>query len=303
MPIDLIFEDASHKSLIDAKNSCHWCETMFFNGRYINSSTAFIGVDSSILSGGIGATETIICKGNEPYKMILWRDHYFNICKIISILGFSQQQLPTADDFLRSMRILSQRNHYPAFSRVQITFWQQNDNPLKLSWAMHQERLDVDPMEVNTNTLKLCSFDDDLLAKSATVSVAMPSAIQTLAKRYATEQKFDEACLRNFEGKFVVSTMGNIFIVVGQTVVAVEREAGARCDAVGECLSRACRSAGFALQFTNGFTERMLSDESNEIFLAGAAFGIRIVDGFNDRRFMKNKVLRISQAFRDLFIF
>lgn len=303
MPIELFFDDSTSQSNIDSKNSTSWCDTMFFSGRFIESKSAFIGANSSILSGGIGVTETIICKGNEPYKMIMWRDHYFNMCKIISILGFKQQQLPTAEEFLRNIRILSQRNHYPAFSRIQITLWQQADNPQKLSWAMHQERLAGDPMELNPNSLKICSFEDALLAKSPTISVAMPSVIATLAKRFAVEEKFDEACLRNNEGKFVVSTAGNIFVVTGQTVVAVTAEAGARFDAISECLSKACNNAGFALKYTNGFTERMLNDETNEIFLAGAAFGIRAVDGFNDRRFMKNKVLRISQAFRELFIF
>lgn len=303
MPIELFFDDSSSQSIVDSKNSVSWCDTMFFGGRFIESHSAFIGVNSSILSNGIGATETIICKGNEPYKMIMWRDHYLNMCKIISVLGFQQQQLPSAEEFLRNIRILSQRNHYPAFSRIQITLWLQADNPQKLSWAMHQERLANDPMELNSNTLKICSFDDALLAKTPTVSVAMPSAITTLAKRHATNEKFDEACLRNNEGKFVVSTAGNIFIVTGQTVVAVAPEAGARFDAIGECLGKACNDAGFALKYTNGFTERMLNDETNEIFLAGAAFGIRAVDGFNDRRFMKSKVLIISQAFRKLFIF
>lgn len=281
-----------------SKRVAYWCEKMCLDGKMVLSSEPVGTLTSSMLTNGLSFSETMLLKGNDPY---LWRGHYMNIVDALVVMGLGKLAFPSADELLRRIQVLSQKNHYPAYSLVRVFVWLDTDTE-ELHYMIAQHRLGVMPYGVTSGKLFLSIYDGAMLSASPLSWIEMPRALETLAHRSALKEDCGGACLLNNEGKIVTTTLGNIYLITGNNIVGVGHSDGARRDPIEASMEEAAKGMGYSLKYMPGLPMSMVK-KSRECFVCSTSDGIRVVDGCGDSRYEKVDGVVLSGKLKELFVF
>ena len=110
-----------------------------------------------------------------------------------------------------------------------------------------------------------------------------------LAAREAAEQGFDEALMFNTKGRVACCTIGNIFLVIGDTLVTPSLYEGILNGIMRNAVIRAARDAG--LKVSERLVRLVDLDKAEGMFATNSLRYVRPVVLFNDRPLAVPKIV------------
>ena len=266
---------------------------IWFDGKLHEGPVSFSAQDRG-LSLGDGLFETILVLNG----VALWRDeHMLRMHSGASQLGihFPAQEINRAIDAL----VANTTTHHVL--RLTLTRGASGRglaaNPDQPTFIGTLTDFDPD-LQFQPMTLLTSRIERNL--KSPTSSIKTTSYIdQVMAAREAMEQGFDEALMFNTKGRVACCTIGNIFLVVGDTLVTPSLYEGILNGIMRNVVIRAAKDAGLKV------SERLVRipdlDKAESMFVTNSLRYIRAVKQLDDRQYIRaaavmQKILPILHA-------
>ncbi len=277
-----------------------WSERMCVDGRMMSTDNPIGNIWSAFLTTGLNFSETLLCRGNVPY---LWREHYLNITDAMRDLSITSSSFPTANELLRRIEVLCQKNHYPPYSIVKINIWQQFDTH-QVHYCILQQRLHTKPYQPDSQKVILMPFSECPISVSTFSWINRPDPIFTIAQNKATEAHYQGACIFNTNNEIITTTLGNLYLISHSDVIGVQYHNGARRNTIDEYIEKVARSMKYQLRYAqNGISLTMLQNAS-ECFVANVVDGIKPVNGYGTTiRFMRENSFKFAQKLHEMLTF
>ena len=275
-----------------------WCKKMCLNGEIVDTETMFGNIWSSAFSNGLCFSETMLCRGNSPYS---WREHYYNILDALKTLHLRADKFLTANQLLRRIEVLSQKNHYPPYSIIKTTIWQQQT---EIHYNILQQRLAEIPYTPTLNEkLLLLPFDESPMSDTSFAWIEHPDPLHTIAHQSAIEQNYHGACLFNTHNEIVTTTIGNIYIINNMQFTGVQYQNGAHRYTICEQVEKVAQQYGYNINHAPaGLSLQMLKD-AQECIVVNNTFGLKPITGIgNTIRYVKDNSTQLAIRLRKMFV-
>lgn len=239
--------------------------------------------------------ETMALWGN---RCALFDEHYDILVASMEAVGLSAYLLPDRQAMRRRVEVLCQKNHYPAFSLVDVSVAEVGAG---VEYYITQRKLGGNPFVARQENVFLYVFQECTFGCSPVDWVKCYDPQRAYLEREVAKKKREEnetfgACLMDRDGMLLGSTIGKVFAVVGEEVVYVGWRFGGGRDAIEERVVGAAEKAGFRTSECRGIDFRAV----DECFVVGATFGLRAVRGIigsSARRVFDNeKVKKIEKV-------
>ena len=281
-------------------NKATWCSKICLDGQIVGIETPFGNVWSSAFTNGLCFSETMLCRGNSPYS---WREHYYNILDALKALNIKSDNTLNANQLLRRIEVLSQKNHYPPYSIVRITIWQQEPN--EIHYNILQQRLSEIPYNATPNEkLILLPYNENQMNDTTFAWIERPDILQTIAHQSALQQDYHAACLFNNRNEIVTTTIGNLYIIRNMQVTGVQYQNGAHRYTIEQYVEKVVQEYGYKINYVSaGLTMQMLK-EAQECIVVNDTFGIKSITGIgNAVRYTKDNAIKLALKLRKMFEF
>jgi branched-chain amino acid aminotransferase len=266
---------------------------IWFDGKLHEGAVSLSAQDRGLTLGD-GLFETILVLNG----VALWRDeHMLRMQSSASQLGIS---FP-AQEINRAIDVLVEEAMTHHVLRLTLT---RGAGGRGLAADPHQPTFigtltDFDPdLQFQPMTLLTSRIERNL--KSPTSSIKTTSYIDhVMAAREAAEQGFDEALMFNTKGRVACCTIGNIFLVIGDTLVTPSLYEGILNGIMRNVVIRAAKDAGLKV------SERLVRlpdlDKAESMFATNSLRYIRAVKQLDDRQYIRaaavmQKILPILHA-------
>ncbi len=256
---------------------------IWFEGKLHKGAVALSAQDRGLTLGD-GVFETILVLNG----VALWRDeHMQRMQSGASQLGIS---FP-AQDINRAIDMLIERAMTHHVLRLTLTrgaggrgLAADPDQPTFIGTLM-----EFDPdLQFQPMTLLTSRIERNL--KSPMSSIKTTSYLdQVMAAREAAERGFDEALMFNTKGRVACCTIGNIFLVIGDTLVTPSLYEGILNGIMRNVVIRAAKDAG--LKVSERLVRLVDLDKAEGMFVTNSLRYVRPVVLFNDRPLAVPKIV------------
>lgn len=267
-----------------------WLYVFCYDGSFVPVDTKISGIESSFVTHGLGFRIVVSLKGNVPY---LWKEQCRVIEQCMELLMLQEYDFPQWDILYRRIEILAAKNHYPGHSQMCLTVWLEDN---QLHYTIQQCRIDGSIFDVRREPIFLYEYSDEQLPKSPFNCVPKPSLIHSMAIRQLQQRpdlkEFAGAVFLNSEGLFVQSTIGNLYLLIGNTLFTPKPQSGSYLDALTESVEIVASQVGLSLQYTEGFTRDDIH-KATECMVASNAYGFYLVRGMGEARFLPNRLVKL----------
>ncbi len=250
---------------------------IWFNGK-LREGLIELSPQDRGLTLGDGIFETILVLDN----VALWRDeHLLRMKADAQLLGLA---FP-ADEIGRAINRLVSKTETHHILRLTLTrgaggrgLAAVTDRPTLVGTLTgFDESLQFQPIRLLTSTI-------ERNLKSPTSSIKSLSYLdQIMAAREASAAGYDEALMFNTKGRVACCSIGNVFLVIGETLVTPSLYEGILNGIMRQKVIAAASSAGIAVK------ERLVRladlDRAESMFITNSLRYIRPVTALDDRRF------------------
>lgn len=259
-----------------------------FNGNVISKNTSFITSDNRGLKYGDALFETIRVVNNKIY---FWEDHYLRLMASMRIL---RMQIPMSFtmEYLEAqiIKTIAANAYENNAVRIRLTVFR-NDGGLycpktnEVSFIIEAKTLDT-----NFYTLNAAFYEVELF-KDFYLNVDMLSTLKTnnkilnvVGSVFAKENNYDNCLLLNNNKMVVEALNGNIFMVIGSTIITPPKSDG--------CLNGILRKKLIEIigkLETYTLEESSISpfdlQKADELFITNAIMGIQPISKYRKKEY------------------
>ncbi|MDO4461003.1 MAG: hypothetical protein Q4C30_00710 [Bacteroidia bacterium] len=280
------------------ENRRSWLYVICLDGAFLPPDTKVAGIGCSMLTSALGFRIVFSLKGAIPY---LWREQCRIMQQCINRLSIPEDGLPHWDVLYRQVELLSAKNHYPGHSQVTLTVWLDED---RVHYLLQQCRIERNIFDVSTDPIYLLDYEEERLPKSPYNCIPRPTLLHHMATRAVSlgELKYHGAVLRDSDNRVVQSTLGNIYILIQNTLYTVSPNHGAVLDALAETIEYEASLQGLQVIYSEGLTDEMFA-EASECFVASNEHGIHMILGLGNNRYNNKRLSRLAVYLKQRLIY
>lgn len=266
------------------------------NGNFQPSSQPAIKIANRGFRYGDGIFETMLFRNGQ---LRLSRLHMERLFEGMDLLGF--EAILTEKILHDRISSLCERNGCTELARVRLTVFAGEGSiadPVKQpGYIIEAIPIEQELTSFNSGGLQIGLFTGAVKSCDKLSNLKTTSAIlYSMAARYAKDQNWDDALVKNSNGKIADSSIANIFIVHKNEILTPPLSDGPVNGVMRkfliENLSEWLSLKGLELK------ERSLSEadllNADEVFLTNAVRGVRWVEKFRDKTYAKQTVSEIS---------
>lgn len=267
-----------------------WLYVFCYDGAFVPVETKVSGIDNSFVTQGLGFRVVVSLKGNVPY---LWKKQCRIMEQCMELLMLQEYDFPQWDVLYRRIEILAAKNHYPGHSQMYLTVWLENN---QLHFTIQQCRIEGSIFDTRHEPIFLYEYADEQMPTSPYNCIPRPSLMHSMAMRQLhlrdDLKEFAGAVFLNSDGKIVQSTIGNLYILIGNTIITPKPQSGSYLDALTETVEIVASQVGLSFQYSDGFTQEDIS-KATECMVASNAYGLYLVRGMGMARFLPNRLAKV----------
>lgn len=250
---------------------------------------------------GDGLFETMkVLKG----RILLEELHFERLFADLELLKFEIPSLFKADKIREEIVQLCKKNNCTELARVRLSVFRGNgglyDGDKKLQYLVECWSLDKSNNKLNENGLGIDVFPD--ARKSCDVFSNLKSANclpYVMAAEYTKENKLNDCLLLNQYERIADSTIANVFIIKGETIITPALSEGCVNGVMRRYLMDKAQGSRYKVQ--EGTLTVADIESADEIFLTNAIKGIRWVKQFRDKTYGNSQTVEIYQQFMQTF--
>lgn len=207
-----------------------------------------------------------------------------------------EYDFPQWDILYRRIEILAAKNHYPGHSQMYLAVWLEDN---RLHYTIQQCRIEGSIFDTRHEPIFLYEYTDEQLPLSPYNCIPRPSLMHSMAMRQMQQkyelQEYAGAVFMNSEGKVVRSTIGNLYILVDNTLITPKSQSGSYLDALTETVEIVAAQIGLSFQYSSGFTPDDIHN-ATECMVASNEHGLYLVRGMGQARFLPNRLAKLIVA-------
>lgn len=274
-----------------------WCQKVNVDGVILSIDDAAFSANEVFGGSNLVVSQWFVSRAAEPF---IWGEVYEHLLANAEAVFADHLAVPSADFLLTQVHRLASHNHYPPFARFRFTFFRNSEKNISPHWVLMQQRLASHPFSLSDDKLFLSLYDRPFVSPSPLTAAGTLPADVLLAMRAARLASCSQACLLNTQGHIATTTLGNIYLVNGLTVVTSACKAGARRDPLQPYVLRAFAELGFEC-YEEERLETAIIERANECAIADVRFGIMPVLGIGEKRFYRSKTLLAAEKLKGFF--
>ena len=261
-----------------------------FNGKLLQAETCIAGPDNRGLRYGDGLFETLRCQHGEP---LLADAHFSRLWKGINALGFDCPARFTPEQLQADIRKLLSANGHTRLARVRLQLFRAGGGLYDAATDAPQyfiESWELEPHTpaFNSNGLVLGLYSG---AKKSCDDLANLKHCNYLpyimAAKTAQQHRWNDALLLNSHERICESSIANLFIIRGATVLTPALSEGPVAGIMRQHLIQLLQESGMAAEETSLTPNDLL--EADEIFLTNSIRPLRWVQSFGNRTYRNEK--------------
>jgi branched-chain amino acid aminotransferase len=272
-----------------------------FNGKFLSADQPVLMADNRGYRYGDGLFETMkVFNG----QILLEDFHFQRLFTGLQLLKFEMTSLFKTDKIREEIIQLCKKNNCTELARVRLSVFRGNgglyDGDKKSQYLIECWPLDKSNNELNENGLVIDVFPD--ARKSCDVFSNLKSANclpYVMAAEHAKENKLNDCLVLNQHERIADSTIANVFIIKGETIITPALSEGCVNGVMRRYLSEKLRAMGYELREEKLTVENI--ETADEVFLTNAIKGIRWVKQFRDKTYGNSQTVEIYQQFRQTF--
>jgi branched-chain amino acid aminotransferase len=275
-----------------------------FNGKFLSADQPVLMADNRGYRYGDGLFETMkVFNG----QILLEEFHFQRLLTGLELLKFEISSLFKADKIREEVIQLCKKNNCTELARVRLSVFRGNgglyDGDKKSQYLIECWPLDKSNNDLNENGLVIDVFPD--ARKSCDVFSNLKSANclpYVMAAEHAKENKLNDCLVLNQHERIADSTIANVFIIKGETIITPALSEGCVNGVMRRYLVDKVQGSGekaqgksFKVQEGRLTVEDVL--DADEIFLTNAIKGIRWVKQFGNKTFTNSQTVNIYKQF------
>ena len=268
-----------------------------FNGKIVSGDEPVLMASNRGYRYGDGLFETIkVVNGNT----LLNKYHFERLFAGLSLLKFEIPRLFTSEKIEQEILQLCRKNNSEQLARVRLSVFRGNgglyDEDKGLQYVIECWPLTESINKLNENGLIIDIYPE--AEKSCDKFSNIKSANfqpYSMAAIYAKENKLNDCLVLNTSGSIADSTIANLFLIEGDTIITPSLEEGCVNGVMRRHLLTELQNAGWKTLETSVSVSDMKN--ANEIFLTNAINGIRWVRQFRDKVYSNVKTEEIYNRF------
>ena len=263
----------------------------------------------------VSADEPVLMASNRGYRygdglfetmkvkkgmLLLSGYHFQRLFSGLSLLKFEAPGLFTQQKLEQDILALCQKNDCDKLARVRLSVFRGNgglyEEDKTLQYIIECWPLNESVNKLNENGLVIDIYPD--AEKSYNKFSHLKSANfqpYSMAALFAKENKLNDCLVVNSAGSIADSTIANLFLIKGETVITPSLEEGCVAGVMRRHLLKELSTAGWNIEETSVTTTDIL--HADEVFLTNAINGIRWVRQFRDKLFTNSKTTEIYNRF------
>ena len=246
---------------------------------------------------GDGLFETLKMKTG---AILLANYHFERLFAGLSTLKFEIPRLFTKEKLEQDILNLCRKNDCAELARIRLSVFRGNgglyDEDKILQYTIECWPLNDSVNKLNENGLVVDIYPE--AEKSCDKFSNLKSANfqpYSMAAIYAKENKLNDCLVLNTSGSIADSTVANLFLIKGETIITPSLEEGCINGVMRRHLFAELQNAGIKTLETSVSVSDMKN--ANEIFLSNAINGIRWVRQFRDKVYSNVKTEEIYNRF------
>lgn len=256
------------------------------NGKIINEKNATVSVNNRSFRYGDGCFETIkVVDG----KIILADNHTDRLFNALQSLQFELPSFLTPLFLLRAILELVEKNNQTKLARVRLTVFSgdgglydvegHHPNYLIQSWPLNPEN-----NKLNENGLVIGVFENGFKAADKFANIKSNNyLLYSQAALYAKQQHWNDAMILNHHGNIADSTIANLFLIKGDTILTPSLTDGCVAGTMRRYLLQSLPTLGCIVK-EQSLSKRDLYN-ADTVFLTNAIYDIRWVAQINNHHF------------------
>jgi branched-chain amino acid aminotransferase len=269
-----------------------------YNGKHFAAGTPVIGADSRALRYGDGIFETMRMNAD---KIEFAEEHFARLWKGMQVLRFDIPKHFSPEQLQQEITALVKRNGYTAAVRIRLSIFRGDGGLFDVKSHAPNYIIQCWPIAEttsgwNTNGL-VTGFCPDVNKSCDVLSNLkhnnyLPYAMAAL---HAKKQRWNDAIVLNSRGNICDSTIANIFMIKGETIITPSLAEG--------CVAGVMRYALLNFLTSNGWsiTEKPISPDeladADEVFFTNSMYHIRWVQSVHEHTYGNALTQKIYAAF------
>ena len=271
--------------------------SIWFNGKIVSGDEPVLMASNRGYRYGDGLFETIkVVNGNT----LLTKYHFERLFEGLSLLKFEIPRLFTRQKIEQEILQLCRKNDCEKLARVRLSVFRGNgglyDEQKTIQYIIESWPINESINKLNENGLVIDIYPD--AEKSCDKFSNLKSANfqpYSMAAIYAKENKLNDCLVLNTSGSIADSTIANLFLIKGDTIITPSLEEGCVNGVMRRHLLTELQNAGWKTLETSVSVSDMKN--ANEILLTNAINGIRWVRQFRDKVYSNVKTEEIYNRF------
>lgn len=268
-----------------------------FNGKIVSGNEPVLMASNRGYRYGDGLFETLkVVNGNT----LLTKYHFERLFAGLSLLKFEIPRLFVREKLEQEILQLCRKNDCEKLARVRLSVFRGNgglyDEEKTLQYVIECWPINESINKLNENGLVIDIYPD--AEKSCDKFSNLKSANfqpYIMAALFAKENKLNDCLILNTSGSIADSTIANLFLIKGDTIITPSLEEGCINGVMRRHLLTELHNAGWKTLETSVSVSEIKN--ADEIFLSNAINGIRWVQQFRDRVYTNAKTLEIYNRF------
>lgn len=268
-----------------------------FNGKILPGDEPVLLASNRSYRYGDGLFETMkVQKGS----ILLALYHFERLFGSLSLLKFEVPKLFTKEKLEQEILNLSRKNNCEKFARVRLSVFRGNgglyDEDKALQYMIECWPLNESVNKLNENGLLIDIYPE--AEKSCDKFSNLKSANfqpYSMAALFAKENKLNDCLVLNTSGGIADSTIANLFLIKGETIITPSLEEGCINGVMRRHLLSEFQIAGLKTQEIAISVSDIKT--ANEVFLTNAINGIRWVRQFREATYTNIKTAQIYNRF------
>jgi branched-chain amino acid aminotransferase len=271
--------------------------SLCFNGKILSATEPAMLASNRGYRYGDGLFETMKMVNG---SIALAPFHFERLFAGLSLLKFEVPVLFTPQKLEQESLHLCKKNGCEALARIRLSVFRGNgglyDDDRSVQYIIECWPLNETANKLNENGLVIDTFPD--AAKSTDKFANLKSACfqpYSMASIYAKENKLNDCLVLNATGGIADSTIANLFVITGDTIITPSLEEACVSGVMRRHLLGSLQNAGYTVEETMVSLTDLL--KADEVFLTNAINGIRWVRQFRDKVYSNFKTAEIYNRF------
>ena len=259
---------------------------VYLNGHFINEQKATVSVNNRSFRYGDGCFETIKLMHG---KVLQPQYHTGRLFASLAQLYFDCPSYFTPTYIIQRIEELAAKNQHQTLARIRVTVFRgdgglydpsnMRPNLLIQSWPLNEEN-----NQLNSNGLVLDIYRDGHKACDTLANIKSNNyLLYAMAAIAAKAQHCNDMLVLNQHGRVADSSIANLWLVEGDTLVTPALTEGPVSGTVRRYLLENAASKGFSTIESAVTEERLLA--ADEVFLTNAIYGLKWVQRIGNQAY------------------